>query len=91
MLDKGDIVTVLTVAGEFVGKLKNDNIGIAVVLENPRMLVQNQQGMGFAHGVCVTGEQNPKSVEFKSYVFVTPTNSEVASAWRQATSGLITA
>jgi len=89
-MNSGDIVTVLTVAGEFVGKLKHKD-GDSVSLEDPRMLVQNQNGMGFAHGVCVTGEQNPAQVEFMGVVLVTPTNSEVASAWRQATSGLITA
>ena len=87
-MDKGDIVTVLTVAGEFVGKLKGKD-GDSVSLEDPRMLVQTQQGMGFARGVCVTGEENPSQIEFMGVVFVTKTNSEVESAWRQATSGII--
>ena len=89
-MNTGDVVTVLTVAGEFVGKLKGRD-GDSVSLEDPRMLVHNQQGMGFARGVCVTGEENPTQVEFMGVVFVVKTNSEVESAWRQATSGLITA
>jgi len=89
-MNSGDIVTVLTVAGEFVGKLSGQ-INDKISLSDPRMLVQTQQGMGFARGVCVTGEENPTEVEFMNVVFVTKTNSEVESAWRQATSGLITA
>jgi pyruvate-formate lyase-activating enzyme len=87
-MNTGDIVTVLTVAGEFVGKLQYKD-GDSVSLADPRMLVQGQNGMGFARGVCVTGEENPTQVEFMGVVFVTPTNNEVASAWRQATSGII--
>jgi len=88
-MEIGDIVTVLTVAGEFIGKLKHKD-GDAVTLEDPRMLVHNEQGMGFAHGVCVTGESAPKIVEFMGVVLITPTDDQVVSAWRQATSGLIT-
>ncbi len=88
-IEKGDVVTVLTVAGEFVGKMEEHD-GATVTLSDPRMLVHNEQGMGFAHGVCVTGESSPKVVKFFSVVLVTPTNDQVVSAWRQATSGLIT-
>lgn len=84
-----DVVTVVTLAGEFIGKLKGE-VGNTVTLEDPRMLVQSEQGMGFAHGVCVTGETNPKEVTFQQYVFTTPTNEEVTKGWRQATSGIIT-
>jgi len=89
-MNAGDIVTVLTVAGEFIGKLKHKD-GDAVTLEDPRMLVQGQDGaMGFGYGVCVTGEKNPKVVEFMGVVLITPTNEDIIKAWRQATSGLIT-
>ena len=86
-MNKGDIVTVLTVAGEFVGKL-NEEKNNSVVLDNPRMLVQNQQGMGFAYGVCISGEKDPKECEFKGVVLVTPTNKDVSDAWIQATTGI---
>jgi hypothetical protein len=89
-MTNGDIVTVLTVAGEFIGKLAHKD-GDSVTLDDPRMLIHNEQGMGFAHGVCVTGEREPKSVEFMGVVLITPTADEVAKAWRQATSGIITA
>ena len=86
-MNKGDIVTVLTVAGEFIGRL-NEVKDNSVVLDKPRMLVQGQQGMGFAHGVCVTGEKDPTECEFGNVVLMTPTNKEVGDAWIQATTGI---
>lgn len=87
-MKKGDVVSVITLAGEFVGKY-NTGGGGTITLEDPRMLIQNEQGMGFAAGICVTGERDPKEVTFASYVFVTPTNEDIEKAYRQATSGLI--
>ena len=87
-MKKGDVVSVITMAGEFVGKFNNSSSG-TVVLDDPRMLVQNEQGMGFASGICVTGERDPKEVTFQSYIFVTPTNLDIEKAYRQATSGLV--
>jgi hypothetical protein len=87
-MKQNDVITVLTLAGEFIGKLKGE-VGDTVTLEDPRMLVQSEQGMGFAHGVCVTGETSPTEVTFQQYVLATPTNEDIAKGWRQATSGLI--
>lgn len=87
-MKKGDVVTVITLAGEFVGKFNNSGGG-TMSIDDPRMLIQNEQGMGFASGICVTGERDPKEVTFASYVFVTPTNADIEKAYRQATSGLI--
>jgi hypothetical protein len=87
-MKKGDVVTVVSMAGEYVGKL-NTSGGGSITLDEPRMLVQTQQGMGFAQGICVTGDADPKEVTFAQYVFVTPTNIEIEKAYRQATSGLV--
>lgn len=87
-MKKGDVVAVVTVAGEFVGKY-NTSGDKTISLDDPRMLVQNQQGMGFAQGICVTGQMNPDTVTFASYVFVTPVNDDIEKAYRQATSGLV--
>lgn len=86
-MDKGDIVSVLTVAGEFVGRLVEAE-GTVAKLEKPRMLVQSEQGMGFAKGICMTGEMDPTEAEFQSVVFVVPTNKDIANAWVQATTGI---
>ena len=87
-MKKGDVVSVITLAGEFVGKYDTSGSG-TITLEDPRMLIQNEQGMGFANGIAVTGESNPKEVTFAQYVFVTPTNADIEKAYRQATSGLV--
>lgn len=87
-MKKGDVVTVVTLAGEMIGKFNSNESG-TISLDDPRMLIQNEQGMGFAHGVCITGQNNPTEITFQSYVFVTPTNAEIEKAYRQAVSGLV--
>lgn len=87
-MKKGDVVAVVSMAGEFVGKFETSGGG-SITLNDPRMLVQNERGMGFAQGICVTGKSNPDEVTFASYVFVTPVNEDIEKAYRQATSGLV--
>jgi len=89
-MNKGEVVTIVTMAGEFVGKM-NDQNDTKVVLDDPRMLIQTQEGMGFAQGVCVTGKADPDQVSFYvgGIVLLAETNDEIVKAYRQATSGLI--
>jgi len=83
----GEIVTVLTVAGEFVGKLAGTEDGVKLI--DPRMVVQGPEGnMGFARGICQTGIENPTEVLITNPIFVTDTNEMVENAWREATSGI---
>lgn len=83
----GEIVTVLTVAGEFVGKLAGTEDGVRLI--DPRMVVQGPEGnMGFARGICQTGIENPTEVLLTNPVMVTDTNEMVQNAWREATSGI---
>lgn len=89
----GDIVTIVTVSGEYVGKLETatGQDVLTVSLTEPRMILQSPDGkMGFAKGIAVTGEENPKSVMFQNIVFMTPTNERVATAWQEATSNIVT-
>ena len=47
-----DIKTVVTTYGEYIGEIEE---GADVIrLKNPRMVIQSQEGFGFAKGVCVT-------------------------------------
>jgi hypothetical protein len=87
---KGDVITVVTAAGEFVGKYNSEGTA-SYTIDDPRMVIQTQEGMGFARGVAVTGVENPPSMSFFTggIVFVTSTNDEVTKAYRQAVSGLI--
>ena len=87
-MKKGDVVAVVSMAGEYVGKYETSGDG-SISLTDPKMLVQNESGMGFAQGICVTGKMNPDEVTFASYVFVTPVNDDIEKAYRQATSGIV--
>lgn len=86
-MKKNDVVSVITLAGEFVGKFQGFEDG-NVTLSDPRMLVQGPEGqMGFARGICSTGVEEPESVVM-SAVFVTPTAKEVEKGYRSFTSGI---
>lgn len=87
-MKKGDIVVVMTMAGEIIGKLVNDRES-GITLEDPRTLIQGQDGVGFAKGVCMSGKLDPKIMTINNYVFVTEVNDDFEKAWRQATSGII--
>ena len=83
----GEIVTVVTMAGEFVGKLAGTEDGIKLI--DPRMVVNGPEGnMGFARGICQTGIENPTEVLVTNPILVTDTNEMVENAWREATSGI---
>ena len=86
-MKKGDIITVMTLTGEFVGKFVSNDNGLE--LEDPRLVVQGPEGqMGFARGICQTGVENPTEIKFDSYIFVSPSNDDVQAAYRKATSGI---
>ena len=88
-MKKGDIVSVITMSGEYIGKLVDDKNGVE--LENPRIIVNGPDGkMGFAKGIAVTGIVNPTSVRIQSYVFMTETNDDIVSAYTTAVSGITT-
>lgn len=90
MANKGDVVTALTPVGEIIGRYKEkDNDGI--ILDSPRTFVQTDQGMGFAPGICMTGEANTKEAKIYSnmIVAIVKSSDEVEKAWMQATTGLV--
>jgi hypothetical protein len=86
-MKKNDVVSVITLAGEFVGKFVEFVDG-NVSLEDPRMIVQGPDGqMGFAKGICSTGQQEPNSVVMQA-VFVTPTDKDVEKGYREFTGAI---
>jgi|TARA_B110000908_G_scaffold14285_1_gene16361 hypothetical protein len=85
---KYDVVSVVTLAGEFVGKFVTQSDAGLLELKDPRMLVQGPDGnMGFAEGICSTGKMKPDSVTM-SVVFYTPSSKEVEKAYLEFTSGI---
>ena len=88
-LKKGDIVTIMTGIGEYIGKYVETNEG-TVVADNPRLIVQDPEGnIGFGRGVCMSAIENPKNLTFNDVLFVVPTNESFEKAWIEATSGII--
>jgi hypothetical protein len=87
-IETGEIVTIITIVGEYIGELV-EHSNNSVVLRKPRMFVQSEQKMGFAPGVCMTGDAEPDFVEFNSYVFLIKTQNEIAKAYKSAVSGII--
>jgi len=88
-MEKGDVVSVVATSGEYVGVLETLE---PLTLNKPRMVVQAADGgMGFARGVAVTGEENPDSMTFGSYVFIAKSNDKVTDAHATATSSIVKA
>lgn len=87
-MKNNDVVTVVTVSGEYVGRLEGINSNGTVTLKDPRMLIHGEQGIGFARGVCMTSKENPDKVSFQQYVLCTETNDDFSAAWTEATSGV---
>jgi len=85
-----DVVAVMCNSGEYVGKYSKED-DTTVTITDPRMVVSTQEGLGFAHGICVTGEADVRTVDiYKSSVcFVTPVNDDLRKAYIKNTSGLI--
>lgn len=90
-MEINDIVSVVATSGEYVGKYKGVEDG-NLTIEDPRMIIRNPESgeMGFARGIAVTGEENPTKVVFNNYVFVVPSNENIASAFTEATSQIVT-
>ncbi len=92
MFDKGEIVSVCTLTGEFVGKFLDESAA-DYTIEDPRLLMpaQQQGQYAFLPAVCMSGEKDPKVVRFnKSAVpFVVKTADEVGKEYRQVVSGLV--
>ena len=88
-MKEGDIVSVITMSGEYIGKLVS-NRHDCVELADPRIIVNTPEGkMGFAKGICVTGCVNPTSVSIQNYVFMTETNDDIVTAYNTAVSGIV--
>lgn len=93
MFDKleGEIVCVVTPNGDMIGKLKQATDS-AVILEDPRGFVQTAEGVGFAPSVSIGCDHGLTEVTFNTGMVLTITKAhpEIAKAWRQQTSGLVT-
>lgn len=86
-----DIVTVVTVTGEFVGRFVSQSED-GVTISSPRAFILGDEGRpALAPGVCASGKQEPDQVTFLFYNVITVVEShkEIAEAWVGQTSGLV--
>ena len=61
---KGEVVTLVTMMGEIVGRLKEETDS-GYALENPRLFVPGENNAGgFAPGLSMTGKQEPAGVQY---------------------------
>ena len=92
MSNVGEVVTVVTMMGEIVGRLKEETDS-GYVLESPRLFVPAQEGSsgGFAPGLSMTGDQNPNSAHINKDLVMTVvvTHDQVAKGWTEAVSSII--
>jgi len=87
---ENEVVTLVTVMGEIIGRLKEVNEDNYVV-EDARLFVQTQEGAGFAPGISMTGESSSVNVINKAGVLtMIKSNEQATAAWRQQTSGIVT-
>ena len=88
---KGEVVTVLTMMGEVIGRLKEET-STGYVIDNPRLFVPGDQNQGgFAPGLSMTGSQEPSEATINKTVTLTvlKTHPDVEAGWVQATSGIV--
>ena len=91
-MKKGDVVTIVSMMGEVVGRLVEEN-ELVVSLADPRLFVPAREGSsgGFAPGVCMTGQLNLDEVSVNRSVIlcVVPSHPDIEAGWREATSGIV--
>jgi len=87
---QGDIITVLTLTGEIVGKLKSET-DTKIILEDPRLIVQSPESkeFGYAKGITISGVENPKEVEIRNWILVVEPDKRFYEAYQKAAVGLV--
>ena len=89
---KNEVVTVITMMGEIVGRLKEET-DTGYEIESPRLFVpaQAETSGGFAPGLSMTGDQHPNSAHINKHLVMTvvKTHEQVAKGWQEATSSII--
>lgn len=80
------IKTVVTNYGEYIGDI--DEGADVIVIKKPKMVIQTQEGFGFAKGVCVTSVESPEEVSVKktAVILVVDTNEDVLKAYEDSIS-----
>ena len=86
----GEVVSIATVGGETVGRLKSiEEEGI--VVSSPCSVIPSEQGGSLHPGVCMTGKTEPSEAAFykTNIITIVESSDEVMKLWQQMTSGII--
>ena len=80
------IKTVVSTYGEYIGDIVED--ADVVVIKKPKMVIQSEQGFGFAKGVCVTSVESPEqvSIQKSNVILVLDTHPDIIKAYEESNS-----
>ena len=87
---KNDVITLITNAGEYVGKFKSED-DVSITVTDPKMLISGESGVGFARSVSITAREDIRELTFykAGVTFVTESSEVIQKAFIEANSGLI--
>lgn len=90
MTKKNDVVSLVTLAGEFIGRFNSEGAE-TIVLSEPHLVTPNAERIGFMPVMCMTGEPNLPVVTFykTTVVCMVPTSEAVQKEYIRSTSGII--
>jgi len=85
-----EVVTVVTVGGEFIGKFQSEDAD-QVTLSDPHLVTPNGEQIGFLPTVSLTGKQPVTSVSFNktAVICMVETQEDVAKSYRSSLTGLV--
>jgi len=90
-MKKGDIITVMTPVGEYMGKFVSMSEDL-LVLDDPRLIVNapgKEKEFGFAKGIAISGKPNPLRVDIRVWLFITEPDDQFVQGYNRAVTGLV--
>jgi len=91
-MKKGDIVTLVLINGaEIVGSFKEEGTA-HYIINKPRLVQPNQNGIGLVSGVCMTGIEPKGDMSFNKtgVLYAIETVEQIANGYKQQTTGIVT-
>ena len=83
-MKENELVTVVSLAGEMVGKLVSMSED-SLILENPRMIANNPntKEFGFMKGIAISGTAYPKEVKINQWLYMCEVDSRFIDAYNK--------
>jgi len=88
--NKKDVISLITNAGEYVGRFKSEN-PTEITVTDPKMLISGENGVGFARSVSITAKEDITELTFNKagVTFVTLSSDVIEKAFISANSGIV--